>query len=305
GLHQYKKLKITDEVYKLISAKLDDLKHNVDISQNKALAYLERSSLDNRILKTIQFPENINADFQDEPLEINTNLPSDFEAKKFELSDLAEFINAIKNSVSKLDTKSNLILDDLKKQSNLNEIEDELVAKKDSILKLYSGNEGDENFNEYHEELASDIKNYTRNQFEVYASLEIDQKKQEIDLFMACFDKLISFHNFQTELPSKIDRIEELYTRTVWNPYTYTDMEETVKERIYEAFDEILRPHLLDKFKNEIDCDKISTNIDNFENLYKRLVELREQDTKSIEKALKREKNPETIFEILSVKYTD
>lgn len=305
GLHQYKTLKITNEIYKLISTKLDDLQHNVSISQNKALAYLERSSLDDRVFKKIEFPETISVEFQNESVETDTNLPISFEPESFELSDFSEFINTIKNSVKELDSESDLILDDLKKQSKLNEIEEELVAKKDSILKLYSANQDIEKFNEYHDELDSEIKNYTRNQFETYASLEIDQKKEQIDLYLECFDEIISFYKMQTELPSKIDRIKDLYTRTVWNPYTYTDMQETVKERIYESFDEILLPHLLEKFNNEIDCESISKNIKNFNNLYKRMVEIREQDTKQIEKALKREKNPMLIFEILSVNYTE
>ena len=306
GLHQYETLKTTNEIYKIISENLVDLKHNVDISQSKALPYLERSSLDDRVFKKIEFPEMIYIDFQNKNINTETNLSPSFDPEKFELSDLADFINSIKNSVSKLYSESSLILDDLKKQSNLNEIEDELVVKKDSILKLYdTNNKKVESFNKHHENVALNVKNYTRNQFKTYASLEIDQKKAQINAYMECFDNIISFYKLQTELPSKIKRIEDLYTRTVWNPYTYTDMQETVKERVYDAFEEILLPHLLDQFKNKIECKNIPKNIKNFNNLYQRMVELREQDTKFIKKALKREKSPKVIFEILSIEYTE
>ncbi|WP_192901729.1 hypothetical protein [Psychroflexus aestuariivivens] len=305
GLHQYETLKTTNEIYKIISENLVDLKHNVDISQSKALPYLDRSSLDNRIFKTIEFPNKSRTDFQNETLIIETNLPSAFNPLGFELPVFASFISSIKQRVTELDSASDFILDDLKKQSKLNEIEDKLVSKKDSILKFYKANENDEKFNKYHEAVAFEIIKYTKEQFEAYASLEIDEKKRKIDFYLDCFDEIISLYKMQAELPSKIERIKDLYTRTVWNPYTYTDMKETVKERIYESFDEILLPHLLEKFNNEIDCESISKNIKNFNNLYNRMVELREQDTKQIEKALKREKNPMLIFEILSVNYTE
>ena len=304
GIYQNRKLNETVQIFDLIESKKDQLKENVDILSSSAITYLDRSRFDNRIFSDVNFPENIKFDFQDKSVEEKTNLPASFEVDDFKISDYATYINTIKVRVDQLNQSSKKIINDLLKQSRLNKIEEELITKRDSIFKLYKKEFNEEKFNTYHQQTAESIIDFIQKEFQNYATLSLDEKKENIDQYLTCFDDVLSLYQMQKELPDKIDRLENLYTRTVWNPYTYSDMDEIVKERIYDAYQEILLPFILNQIKSEINCEQIPINRDNFKKLYDRMVEIREIDTKDLEKEIKKVKDPEIIFEILSIKYT-
>lgn len=305
GEYQYKTLRKTDEIYQLINIKLAQLEKNVSITQSDALEYLKREELDHKIFEEINFPEMINAEFKDEQLKIKTGLPLSFDADNFKLSDLVDFMHKLQQRVASLDAEAQKKLDELLMQTKLNEIEDELIEKKDKALALYAQDTKKDAFNAYHQSAAENAGEFVRDKFRQYASLSLDEKKSRIDEFIACFDAVIDLYHLQSEIPSRLDRIEELYTRTVWNPYTYSDMDETVKKRIFVAYDEILIPFLLEHINKEINCKDIPRNINNFKRLYDRMVELREQDTKDIERQVKKENDPLMLFKLLSIKYSE
>ena len=305
GEYQYKTLRKTDEIYQLINIKLAQLEKNVSITQSDALEYLKREELDHKIFEEINFPEMINAEFKDEQLKIKTGLPLSFDADNFKLSDLVDFMHKLQQRVASLDAEAQKKLDELLKQTKLNEIEDELIEKRDKALAVYAQDTKKDAFNAYHQSAAENAGEFVRDKFRQYASLSLDEKKSRIDEFIACFDAVIDLYHLQSEIPSRLDRIEELYTRTVWNPYTYSDMDETVKKRIFVAYDEILIPFLLEHINKEINCKDIPRNINNFKRLYDRMVELREQDTKDIERQVKKENDPLMLFKLLSIKYSE
>ncbi len=305
GEYQYKTLRKTDEIYQLINTRLAQLEKNVSITQSDALEYLKREELDHKIFEEINFPEMINAEFKDEQLKIKTGLPLSFDADNFKLSDLVDFMHKLQQRVASLDAEAQKKLDELLMQTKLNEIEDELIEKKDKALALYAQDTKKDAFNAYHQSAAENAGEFVRDKFRQYASLSLDEKKSRIDEFLACFDAVIDLYHLQSEIPSRLDRIEELYTRTVWNPYTYSDMDETVKKRIFVAYDEILIPFLLEHINKEINCKDIPRNINNFKRLYDRMVELREQDTKDIERQVKKENDPLMLFKLLSIKYSE
>ncbi len=305
GEYQYETLKKTKEIYQLITTRLAQLEQTVSITQSDALEYLKREELDHRIFEEIDFPEVIDVTFKDEQMKIKTGLPLSFDADNFKLIDLADFMHKLQQRVASLDAQAQKKLNDLLKQTKLNEIEDELIKKKDKALALYAQDIEKDTFNAYHQGTAKNAKRFVNDKFRQYASLSLDEKKSRIDEFIACFNAVIDLYHLQSDIPSRLDRIEELYTRTVWNPYTYSDMDERVKKRIFVAYDKILVPFLLEQINKEINCKDIPRNIDNFKRLYDRMVEIREQDTKHIERQVKKENDPLMLFKLLSIKYSE
>ena len=247
GVYQNRKLNETLQIFDLIESKKTQLKENVDILQNNAISYLDRSTFDNRIFTEVRFPEIIKFDFQGKKAKEKTNLPASFKVDNFQISDYVSYIRKIKNRVDELNQSAQNIINELLKQSKLNEIEEGLIDKKDKILLLYKNQLNKEEFNAYHQETAKSIIDFTKKEFQNYATLSLDEKKENIDRYLICFDDVLSLYQMQKELPAKIDRLEELYTRTVWNPYTYSDMDEIVKERIYDAYQEKLLPFILNE----------------------------------------------------------
>ena len=303
GIYQNRELNETVQIFDLIDSIRPQLKENVDILQSTAISFLDRSTFDNRIFSDVKFPENVNFDFQDKTVGEKTQLPVSFDADNFQISDYASYIKKIRVRVDELNRSAQKIINKLLKRSELNEIEEDLLAKKDRIIDLYRKQLNKDKFNNYHQNTASSIIDFTKKEFQNYATLNIDKKKEKIDQYLKCYDEVLSLYQLQKELPDKINRLEELYTRTVWNPYTYSDMDEIVKKRIYDAYQEFLLPLVLSKISSEINCQDIPKNIKNFNRLYKRMVELRELDTKELERDLKRKEDPQVIFQLLSIKY--
>lgn len=117
-----------------------------------------------------------------------------------------------------------------------------------------------------------------------------------IESELDCFDQYLSFYAFLAELPKRLNEIDDLYTRTIWNPFTFTDMQKKVKERIFLSYQKTLLPFLLDDLEQGMSC-AISNRMDNFSILFSKMKFLREQDTQELEAKLKRTSTLEQIFQ--------
>lgn len=103
------------------------------------------------------------------------------------------------------------------------------------------------------------------------------------------------------KLPEKELLIKETYQDAIWNPFTATIMDEDVKKRITSAYKNIIVPYLLKQIAAPLDCEEV-TNISNvLSKVQSRLLELREEPTKKLERKLRKEQDPETILELLGV----
>src|SRR5690606_39163659 len=105
------------------------------------------------------------------------------------------------------------------------EKEKTLLILKDSIISKYANKINDERFNDYHQKIASKIDIQIQNTFEDYALLELKEKSDTIDELLKCFESILKLYESQAEIPLKLKRINEAYTRIVWNPFTMSDME--------------------------------------------------------------------------------
>jgi hypothetical protein len=127
----------------------------------------------------------------------------------------------------------------------------------------------------------------------------LNDKIENLELLNSCFKSFIELYEVLDEFPKQQKELDSLYTRTVWNPFTYTDMDEVVKERIYNAYNKVLFPHLMNEVENQISCETIDKILHDIPAVIERLKQLRNEDTKDIEKELRRENDPQVIKEAL------
>lgn len=203
--------------------------------------------------------------------------------------------------VKKIEQEADEILVKKERLSKLVDKEKQLVKKKESILSLYLAGVRLDDFNEYHRMVASSIETYVTKKFKEYAELPSQEKIERIEMLTGCFDGFIKLYDVLADLPRKLNRLNEAYTRTVWNPYTMTDMEERMKERVYKAFEAYLFPYYLDEITASIDCEVIANKTGIFDLIYNRMLALRDQDTKDLEKELRRVTSSERILEVLNI----
>jgi hypothetical protein len=97
--------------------------------------------------------------------------------------------------------------------------------------------------------------------------------------------------------------VKEEYTRVVWNPFTLTDMTETVKERVFNAYESYLIKHLNASLNSWIACNKVQLIRINFDQLTEKMMDLRKQDTKELEKNLKRLNDITQIIKLFDLQF--
>lgn len=262
--------------------------------------YINRSDFFDFNKKNLLFTGLVTFEYKNAQYKEPYSFPEFNEEEDYSLI-LRKYVTDIVADLNIIAKETETILNRSKKQSNLTEKEKILLQKKDSIIDLYSGNIEEQVVNNYHLAVSEDVIGYVNTMFADYAKMEFEEKMEFIDEYINCFSAFELLFEKQSEIPVKITRIDENYTRTIWNPYTFTDMQERVKERIYKAFENILLPYVIDEMKSNLNCSNIELKLIIFEKLYRKMIMLRDIDTKNIEKEIRRVKDPLSILKIIDL----
>lgn len=146
------------------------------------------------------------------------------------------------------------------------------------------------------------IKKFTDNTISSYSQMEenIDKLNYSLEL-TTCFKSAKDLALVLKDLPSQRKEIKTVYQDQVWNPFTATVMNEDVKKRITKAYNKQLLPYYLNEINKNLSCDNVITITGNLEKLNQKILALREEDTKKLERKLKRTNNPLTILNLLGL----
>jgi len=303
--HANKRLMFYYEFLKIYQARTSRLADLVSQFSNPAFEYINREEIFDYLFSGMQYPESVKYEFKDTTFTEIVEFPKILIDQRGNANLAMRHLKSILTEITKIESAIDIILESRIKEAKLIEKEKALVVKRDSVTSLFNSDIGEEEANPYLLMISNKVQSVTLLAFKDYASLDLEQKVESIDELMQCFDAFIRLHNSHADIPRKLTRLNELYTRTVWNPYTMTDMNERVKERVYNAFESHLLPYYFNDIQASINCSEIGTKYNNFEMIYKRMVELRERDTKDIERELRAISSPERILRILSINLGD
>ncbi len=302
NIYAFEKLMFYYEVLKVYQSQIQNLSKIIEQFKSPVYLYINREEIFEYMIPNLQYPKQVSYEFKDVNYADSYNFPALPEKNYNNFQQVKQHVEAILKDVADIEKNIGELMEEKQKETMLIEKEKMLVKRKDSIVALYDKENRKENFNTYHEQVADKISAHALKSFKDYAGLETEQKNMEIDNLLQCYENFLKLYDAQAEIPKKLARLDENYTRTVWNPYTMTDMDERVKERVYRAFELHLLPYYLKDIEASIDCEKITDKHKNFETLYRKMMELRDRDTKDIEKELRRVSAPERIMEILEIK---
>lgn len=299
--HSNKKMMYLFKVIKVFQAKVKSIESYMELLSKSTFEYVDREEFFIHLCKDLDYPSFIEFDFKGEKVVEAYPFPESLNNQKKPLSQTKNHLELILKEVNQIEREMGSILGFKKKESKTAEREKVLIKTKDHILSLYNREE-EEKFNKYHEKIASQVEMYINEQVVNYAELDLEEKIIVIDSLINCFNGFLKLYERQSEIPQKLNRLNEAYTRTVWNPYTMTDMEERVKEKVYKVFENILHPFYIKDLDNEFNCENIHRRNMNFEFIYRKMMELREQDTRDVEKEIRKVSSPEKILEIFDIK---
>ncbi|MCH8533592.1 MAG: hypothetical protein LAT51_00860 [Flavobacteriaceae bacterium] len=301
GKPAYEGLNKIERVFKEYEKNLDALELIVETINNKAFEYVVREDLFPNFAPNISFPNQMSYSFQDEDIAYEHNFPSTLRPKEYNIEKSVQLLKEIADDISKLNDELENVINRMEKEESLAEDEERLVQLKNEIIKKFDKSNDVSDFNQFHEDLGGQIIKFVEDRFNDYGRLQVDEKKEEIDYYLDCFEDISKLWNRLDEFKDEIDRIDEEYTRTVFNPFMMTDISERVKERVYDAFEEVVLPHVMSNLKKQTDCGNIQEKTKNLDIIYKRMIDIRKEDTKEEEKDLRREKNIDKILSILKI----
>lgn len=301
GRLNFESLNKYHRIFKLYKEREEELEDVAVKITNPALVYLERKKFIKSFAPNFRFPNQITYQYNEEEYVEEHAFPKVPNTSDFNIQTAHQFFKSTTEDLGQLSGEVENLLNDLKKQEELNELEEELLSKRNEIQFLFSSDNDNEDYNQYHEYLNKEAQELAESEFKKYVNISLDDKKDQISTYVECFDEILKFYDFLSDYPRKINRLDEEYTRVTFNPFMMVDMEERVKERLYQAYENYALPYLLEALKNNFTCDEIEAKAKNLETLYSRMINLREQDTQGIERRLRRVKDAETVLSILEI----
>lgn len=286
------------EVYKEKREEINEVTKKIT---NPALVYLERVKFMKSFAPNFSFPNQVSYSFNEEYFSVECNFPDVPSRDDFNIGTAHQFFKVVKNNLQKLDNEVKELLLDVKKQEEISELEEELFEKRNEIQFLFSDKNTNEDYNDFHEKLNFTAQKLAEAEFKAYVNTPLDQKKEVISRYLDCFDEVLKLYDFLADYPRKLSRINNEYTRVSFNPQLMVEMEERVKERLYDAFEKYALPYIFEELENNFECNQLEQRGKNLETLYNKMIQLREQDTKVIERSLRRERDAKEILSILEI----
>ncbi len=234
--------------------------------------------------RTYTGPEGIDLDFDD-----YQGLASVYKLAQYTYLSLQSIAHTLNDKLAKE-----------KRQQTFIALEKQMIAQADSLGK--QADSAQTKISRPSLEALATIRKLAEDELANYSQIEAtDAKLVFAQDLIGCLEDLNNLTRSITALPARQDSIQEAYSDAVWNPFTATIMNEDVKKRITAAYRDILVPNFLDRVQTAISCENARELHLLFENSYRRLLELRNEETSKLERKLKREKNPETIIQLFNI----
>ncbi|MFO7745151.1 MAG: hypothetical protein R6V36_07195 [Psychroflexus sp.] len=302
GKPVYEKFNEAELIFNVYRNELTQLERMVHVITSDAFEFVDRKEIYGKIWPKLLFPVEVTYEFQSELITQPHEFPKVPERQNFDLEKANYLIKSINEDVVALYKEVDKIFKAMEIEKSLSRDEERLVEKKLKIENLFDLNSKKEGFNAYHERYSELVLKLTEDTFNAYGNLKINEKKNRIKGLLNCYDNLIEFYIFLKDLKSKDERLDDAYTRITFNPYMMVDMSERIKENIYKAFDESLKPYLVNRLSNNFSCETIESAMENINHVYQKMLELSKRDTKEEERELRRQKDPEAILSVLELK---
>ena len=145
------------------------------------------------------------------------------------------------------------------------------------------------------------ISSRVNERLKLYAGMEdIDKKTGYARSTLMCIEDMKMLADNLSRLQVTKSEILSLYKDKVWNPFTSTLMEETVKKELVEAYTDVLIPYI-HRQANDVSCATAGKTIALLERIHARMIDLREEETRKLERKLKKDMPAEQVLRLLNV----
>ncbi|HAS43764.1 MAG TPA: hypothetical protein DCS93_25000 [Microscillaceae bacterium] len=185
-------------------------------------------------------------------------------------------------------------------QQELSELETVLLSQINELDKLIDSI--DQQLPTKYQPTTQKIRKTANTELRLYSgNKDLASKPTQARALINCLKNLKSLAISLSQLPDRWTKIQKLYTEQVWNPFTSTIMNDQIKKRLTQAYQELLIPSILKSIETDLKCANTQTHQKALDTLYKKMQELRKQNTTRLERKLRRENNPEVVLELFGI----
>ncbi len=201
-------------------------------------------------------------------------------------------LNTIKDSIDSY-------VQEIKMEEDLSEIESVLFRKYEEMKTL-----ADSLISEQNNDIAGfDVKeaviDYLDETLKYYSGLaSTEEKNQAIEYTLKCLSNTENLIKTLEKAPENYYTIRDAYTREVFNPYTYTNMQEKIKPGIYKSFEEDILPAVYGKIKS-MNCKNLESYTKNFKILFEGMLTLLQKETDKLERKVKRARDAKKAADLI------
>ncbi|MGB3149864.1 MAG: hypothetical protein WBB27_04310, partial [Maribacter sp.] len=146
------------------------------------------------------------------------------------------------------------------------------------------------------------IKNIANDNLSVYSNMTEQNAKLDLGRNLVnCFDHLEQLEKAILILPAQKEEITTTYQDQIWNPFMANLMNEDLKKRITTAYHKVWLPYLVKEVTSGLSCNNAQDLVVLFSETHKRMLAMREEETKRLERKLKREQDPLVVKELFNL----
>lgn len=202
-----------------------------------------------------------------------------------------------------LDIKSEMLatIKTLEKKESLVALEFALVKEYEELQGLIENINNDEINEIAGFYVHTKVKEFLENSLTYYLAIDDEDKKlEEVQLMHECYQELRFLILRIEEIPQDFVTIDNLYIKSIFNPYTFTNMDERISPAIFSAFQYTLLPSLMGKIKF-MDCTNIRAHRREYDILFQGMVDWLKVKNKRTERYVKRLRDPQKIAQYLDI----
>lgn len=282
---------------------LNPLETYIELYKDSIVPYLDNEKITQRLWPNGKPQKDILIKLNETERTFELSNKDDFDFSGVNLKTVEYITDYAKTSLTqileRLDPKMS---DDLQMQS-LQELENDLISLNNLLGQQVDSLSGSLS-NPYKTSLKKLIGLADKN-LSAYATISNPSEKLTYgESLKTCLNEISSLSTSIASLPEKKMEIENLYTDDIWNPFMATVMEEEVKKRIVESYTEILIPYFIESITDTLNCDQIEPLNNQIIYTNNRMVDLREMDTRKLERKLRRERRPAAVLKLLHQQVT-
>ncbi|WP_296619627.1 hypothetical protein [Marivirga sp.] len=248
----------------------------------------------------------VNNLFNKDTLSANYKIKSDLsflnDNTQANLSKLSAFLSVINQELDLIEENLKEYLNEIQKEEKLVALEDAMLVKYEKIKYLADSLITGEHDNFAGIDVTKAIIDFADAELAVYSNIPSPEEKiKVIESLINCFSRTEELIYTINKAPESIYKINEAYTKEVFNPYTFTNMEEKSKPPIYKAFNKLLLPGIFQNMQT-LTCENMNAYQANFKILYDEMIDLlNESNTNRMERKVKRAKTAGKAAEILEM----